>query len=269
MRRAVGADAHQPRARFQHAGHAVNLGGLDRFVESERGQDGGNAFGQHGFARAGRPDHQDVVTAGRGHLNGAFGVELAFDVAKIHRVLAGLRQHRRRVDVHGRELARFVDQVQGFRQRAQSVNLHVLHHGGFRGIFERQHQLAQTFLPRHGGDGERAFDGPQAAIERQLAKKERAFQVVLQQRARGAQNPQRDGKIESRAFLLHVGGRQIHSDVLPGELQAAVVDGGPDALTAFAHGGVRQADGQEDALAGGDVNFHLHRISINAKDGGA
>ena len=82
--RAIGPDAHQTRARFQHARDAVNLGGLNRFVKGEGRQDGGNALGQHGFAGAGRPDHQNVVATRRGHFNGAFGVKLALDVAKIH-----------------------------------------------------------------------------------------------------------------------------------------------------------------------------------------
>ena len=54
-----------------------------------------------------------------------------------------------------------------------------------------------------------------------------------------------------------------------GNCQAAVLDGGLDALAAFAHGGIRQADGHEHALARGDVNLHLDGVGINAKDGGA
>ena len=77
-----------------------------------------------------------------------------------------MRQHGRGVDVDGLELARFVDQVQGLWQRAQPVNFHVVNYGCFRGIFQWQHQLAQTFLTRHRRNGKGAFDWPQAAIER-------------------------------------------------------------------------------------------------------
>ena len=43
----------------------------------------GDAFRQHRFAGTGRPDHQDVVTAGDGHFDRALHVALAFHVAEI------------------------------------------------------------------------------------------------------------------------------------------------------------------------------------------
>jgi hypothetical protein len=39
----------------------VGFGGFERLFQSERRQDGGQALGQHGFARAGRPDEQDNI----------------------------------------------------------------------------------------------------------------------------------------------------------------------------------------------------------------
>ena len=62
----------------------MNLRCLDRFLERERWNDGRDAFGQHRFTRAGRSDHEDIVTASYGHFDGAFDVALAFHVAEIH-----------------------------------------------------------------------------------------------------------------------------------------------------------------------------------------
>src|SRR6266852_4037357 len=61
VRRAEGPDTHQSRARIEHASDAVDLGGFERFLETERGQNSRHAFGEHGLARTGRADHQDIV----------------------------------------------------------------------------------------------------------------------------------------------------------------------------------------------------------------
>ena len=50
VRRAEGPLRDQAGAGIEHAGDGVNLGGFERFLEGERGQDGGQALGQHGFA---------------------------------------------------------------------------------------------------------------------------------------------------------------------------------------------------------------------------
>src|SRR4029077_2423440 len=63
--------------------NGVDLGRLDRFIESKRRDYCRDALGQHRFARAGRPDHQDVVTAGDSHLDRALHVALALHIAEI------------------------------------------------------------------------------------------------------------------------------------------------------------------------------------------
>ena len=60
---------------------------LDRFLQRHRRNDGGDPFGEHRFSRAGRPDHEDVVTAGDRDFDRAFHVALAFDVGEIDVVI--------------------------------------------------------------------------------------------------------------------------------------------------------------------------------------
>jgi hypothetical protein len=50
-----GTHAEQAVLLAQLAGHAVDLGGLQRLIDAERRQDRGQALGEHGLARAGRP----------------------------------------------------------------------------------------------------------------------------------------------------------------------------------------------------------------------
>jgi hypothetical protein len=47
-------------------------------------------LGEHGFARTGRANHQDVVASGAGHLDGTLGRLLSADVFEIHEELLRL-----------------------------------------------------------------------------------------------------------------------------------------------------------------------------------
>src|SRR5438046_10290899 len=67
----------------EQSSNAMNLRRVDCFLERHWWNDGGNTFRKHRFTGTGRPDHQDVVTAGHRHFDSAFDVSLAFHVAKI------------------------------------------------------------------------------------------------------------------------------------------------------------------------------------------
>ena len=84
VRRAEGPLRHQAGRGVQHAGDGVNLGGFQSLLEGQRRQDRGQPLGQHGLARAGRADHENVVAAGRGHFQRALGRLLAAHIAEIH-----------------------------------------------------------------------------------------------------------------------------------------------------------------------------------------
>ena len=92
MRRAEGPLRDEACAGVEHAGDGVNLGGFERFLEGERGEDRRQALGEHGFAGAGRTDHENVVAAGGGHFKGALGGLLAANIAKVHRELLELSE---------------------------------------------------------------------------------------------------------------------------------------------------------------------------------
>ena len=89
-----GPPAQEPLARLEQPHDAVNLGGLQGLFLVQGRQDGRQALGQHGLARARRADHQDVVAAGRGQQQGPLHRLLALDLAEIQvvvrRRLAGL-----------------------------------------------------------------------------------------------------------------------------------------------------------------------------------
>jgi hypothetical protein len=70
----------------------MNLGGLERFLEAERGQDSGHALGQHGLAGTGWPDHQDVVAAGASDLEHALGGLLPANIFEIDGIVLGFAE---------------------------------------------------------------------------------------------------------------------------------------------------------------------------------
>ena len=77
---------------FERAHDAVDLGGLEGLGEGQVGENRRQPLGQHGLARAGRADQDDVVTAGGGDFEGAFDVLLAFDVVEVGIVLRVLAE---------------------------------------------------------------------------------------------------------------------------------------------------------------------------------
>jgi hypothetical protein len=85
VRVAKGAPAQQPTA-LERPGHRVDHRDLQCLVGLERRQQPGQARGQHRLARTRRADHQQVVAAGGGDLQGAFGGLLALDAGEIKRV---------------------------------------------------------------------------------------------------------------------------------------------------------------------------------------
>ena len=87
--RAEGAMGDEAVVAVEDAGDGVDLGGLEGFFEAQRREDGGQALGEHGFAGAGRADHEDVVATGGGDFESALGYVLAADVAEVGLVLDG------------------------------------------------------------------------------------------------------------------------------------------------------------------------------------
>ena len=72
----------------QDPGDRVDLGGSQCFWQGWCGKYSGQSTGEHGLSRAGRADHQQMVSAGCGDFEGALGVVLAADFREVDRVRA-------------------------------------------------------------------------------------------------------------------------------------------------------------------------------------
>ena len=88
------------RAAFDLAGDRGDHRDFQQFGGRQRRQDRRQARGQHRFAGAGRPDHQEVMAAGGGDFERALGALLTFDVGKVERQVVELADARLRPVEH-------------------------------------------------------------------------------------------------------------------------------------------------------------------------
>ena len=270
VRRAERPRADEPARVVQDSGDAMDARGFDGFLERHGRKDRGDAFCEHRFSRAGRPDKNNVVAAGAGDFEGALGGLLPADVAHVHGVLRGVGQHRARVHAHRRERFRDVDEVHGLRQIAHGEYVDPLDDRGLARIGFRNDHGLDFVLARRQRRRERTAHRAHLAVERKLAKKNVLVEALAEERALTPENRKRHREIVGRSFLANVGGRQIDRDALKREVVAAIFQRRLDAFAALLHGDVRQADDVEIAgLPRTDVHLDLHEVGVDAKHRGA
>ncbi len=239
MRGAKRTLRHEPFAAAQQAGDAVDLGGLDGLIEGQRRQNAGESFRKHRLAGPRRANHQDVVGAGGGNFQSPLGGGLAAHVAKVQRCgrlrLMPVGSRRGRFEIVGPG-----DHGHDFRQAARAVHLDVLHHRRFGRILHGNNDAGDPVFTRANGHRERAANRTDGAIQREFANQQ--VLVELFDHAHRAQDAERHRQIEARAFLAHVGRRQVDGDSLVGIAESGVDERALDALAALADGGVGHAD---------------------------
>ena len=136
----------------------------------------------------GRPDENDVVTAGGRHLQGALGLVLALDVLEIDSVAAALRQQLLAVDDQRDPGFPAVEQLDDVRQRPRGVSPHAVHDGRLARIRFRNDQVADAPLPRHHRHRERPFDRTDRSIQRKLTQEQ-----ILREILRRGRSPRHPG----------------------------------------------------------------------------
>lgn len=137
MRRAEGPMCHQRLPRFQQTDNAVDLRDLQRLFERQRWKYCGEPFGQHRFAGSGRANQKNVMTAGGRNLQRAFHRFLAFDLGKIHFVIALARKNFRDVYNRRRDIDFAFEKRAGFPQVLNRDHLKAGNDRGFRRILRR------------------------------------------------------------------------------------------------------------------------------------
>ena len=82
------------------------------------------------------------------------------------------------------------------------------------------------------------------------------------------QDAERDRQVEGRAHFAHIGRRQVDGDAVRGKLEAGIADGAADAVAAFAHARVGQADHREAGQPEGNVHLDVNGAGLDAEKRG-
>ena len=118
------------------------------------------------------------------------------------------------------------------------------------------------------GDGQRAFDGFERAVQRQFSHDDELLQSVGVDLLRRRHDAHGDRQVVSRTLLADVGGRHVDDDFLVGETVAKVDNSRSNALLALLDCVVRQAD-QIEVDTSVDVHLNGDRDGFDANKGTA
>ena len=260
---AEGAVAEQP---FQpRAPGGVDRGRLHRLLDRERGQDPGDAPGQHRLAGAGWPDEDEVVAARGRDLQRAAGDRLPADVGHVGQRAA--RDPRRRASGRRRPRRR-PRQPERLRQGHRGMDVDAVHDRGLGGVRGRHHRRPQALPPRHQHHRQHARHRPQRPVERELAHEQHVGQAPGIHGAVRGQEADGGGKVVGRPHLAQAGGGHADRDAaVPLELVTAVAQGGPDASLALLDRGVGEAEHRELRKPGGSVRLHPHEVGLDPEHG--
>src|SRR6185437_12735983 len=257
----------------EDAGDGVNLGGLERLFEAQRREDRGQALGEHRLAGTWRADHEDVVPARRCDLERALGNVLSAYVAKVGEVIErpfkeGARFYAQRLGFD-RAVRCGVEQFADFEQTTDRIDAHAVDDGGLACVGRGDDEVADASVFGGDGDGQHALHGADAAVQAKLADQDEVAEVADGERVVGAEDAGGDGEIEAGALFLEVGGCEVDGDARGRNVEAAVLDGGADAVAAFADGSVGQTDDTEALLlfyGAEEVYFYVDQVRVDPVD---
>ena len=250
----------------------MNFGGLQCLFESKGRKDRRHALGQHGFAGAGRADHQNVVAAGRGHFQRALGGLLSAHIFEVDGKLLRLRQRGCGIRRQRRDAIGAIQQSDNFHQRLHRIDADAGDHRRLAGVGFRHDEVHDLVAARGNGDGQRAAHPAHPAIERKFAHQDVVAQFFFIQRTVGAEDAQRHRQVEARTFFLYIRGREVDGDLRGRNVVAAIAQRRTDALAALAHRRIGQPDGVEVVFRGanaGDIDLNFDDRRVYAVHGGA
>ncbi len=265
VRGAERADRGDARTGWQQSRDAVNTGGLERLVQGHGRQDGREPAREHGLARAGRTNHEQVVAPSRRDLERAFGRGLASHVAEVCPV--GVSSWRIQPGIPVPKLTGAAGECAHLRQGGRPARLDALHDGGLRGVGSRKHHPAATQRTRAERHRERAPHRAQVPFEAELAHDDVAIEPARRELPAGEENAECDREVERGAGLGPIRGREVARDPLEGEGVAGARERGRHALAALFHRALRQADRGEGGEPVGEVHLDLDGIRVDPDDG--
>ena len=193
MRCAKGASSDQGLAGFEQAHDAMDLGGFEGFIERERREDGGQAFGEHGLAGARGPDEQDIMRTGGGDFEGAFDRFLAFDFGEVEIVVGAVGEQITKIDAQRVDVGFAFKKRNGLAEVADGDDLEALDGGGFGGVVGGDQDAHFAIGLGAERDGEHAFDGTHSAGQAEFTDHDEVIELIGEELFAGGQNANGDG----------------------------------------------------------------------------
>ncbi len=253
---------------------------LDRDLALEIGQQPGQPRGEHRLAGAGRPDHEEVVTAGRRDLDRPSRLLLSGDIGQVQQWPRGDTGRGTRCDTTTISALRDVQIIEVFEvgqqelrhrlapvvadqlgERADRPDVDALDEASLVGVGPRDHDLTQPGPGRREDRREHAADRPDPAVEPELADVDDVAHFALREEIGGGEHRDGDGEVERRAGLRQVGRLQVDRQPAQREGQPGVVDRGPHPVAGLAERGVRQADDGEGRQAGRGIGLDVDHLA--------
>ena len=154
--------------RIQQAYDAVNLCGLNRFIERKRRNDRRNAFGQHRFAGPRRTNHQGVVAARDGDFDCAFYVALSFHIAEIDVVTLMCSEEFAQISACRQKRNFAAQKGERLPQILHAVDVDLIDHCGFKRVGFGNKQRALASSPCFQRNGQHAFHSTDRAVQGEL-----------------------------------------------------------------------------------------------------
>src|SRR6185437_14401756 len=200
---------------------------------------------QHSFAGARRTDQYYIMPACSRNFEGAFNIFLPAYFAEV-------------AFVGGEAFIKLFSRINNLCLKLHlankktgdllyifdTIHLKVINNGCFAGVLFGQDEAFKTILTGLYGNGQCAFYGLQAAIERKLAHDDVLVKVFVFNLPGAREYADGYGKIIRRTFLADVGRRHIDYYLLPWHAKIIGLQGSFHPLHRFAHGIVRQAHNQ-------------------------
>jgi hypothetical protein len=201
-----------------------------------------------------------MVAAGGRDFERAFRRLLAFDVLEIgHRLVAGIGRRLR--PAQGLQSLEVVNELKQVLRREDG---HV--GSGPRGFGPARSGTDQPLAERVRTDrgGQRAGDGSDRSVERQLAENAEALDRVAGNGAGRGHQPEHDRQIVMAAFLRQIGGSEIDGDAFRRESEPDGVQRPAHPLAALRHGLVGKADDGEGGQPRSDLDLNINGARLDA-----
>ena len=240
----------------------MNFRNLQRFFQRQLRENGGNAAREHGLARPGRTDHEQIMPACNGDFRSPLGPLLPLDIGKINAKVDSLRIP----GLYGSRLdsLRAAQMRHQFTQRMHGEHGQIGQIGGFERVFGRQrHHTAAACIgaKRHG---QYAGHRPHGSIQRQLAKDHQSIRCAQRYLAGGGQQRNGNRQIVYGALFAHTGRREADGNMRRRKDEPGVLNRGPHAIARLPHGGVRQPYRLIGRQSAREIGFNRDQKAANA-----